>query len=182
NQLVVEIVRCRAVATLSPADGNGAAPGPAANRSGGHPHRPSSATAPKHLPRPTELRGDVARTAWHAMEAEAVTARLAVVPVRGLAPAEAAERLAVHGPNSLPSPEPKSAIAILVDQVATLPVALLAGAAAVSVVSGAIFDALVIAGVVVVNTVVGYVTERRGERILTSLQRLAVPTAKGPPG
>src|SRR5262245_16397987 len=82
NQLVVEIVRCRAVAAISPGDGNGAAPAPTANRSGGRPHRPPSATALKHRARLPELRGDVGRTAWHAMEAEAVTARLAVVPLR----------------------------------------------------------------------------------------------------
>ncbi len=58
--------------------------------------------------------------------------RLEVVAERGLAGTEAARRLATYGPNSLPAPEPKSAMAILVDQVATLPVALLAGAAAVS--------------------------------------------------
>ncbi len=68
-------------------------------------------------------------------------------------------------------------MAILVDQVATLPVALLAGAAAVSLITGGIFDALVIVGVVVVNAAVGYITESRVERILTSLQRMAVPTA-----
>ena len=33
------------------------------------------------------------------------------------------------------------------------------------------FDALVIVGVVALNAVVGYVTESRVERILTSLQR-----------
>jgi Ca2+-transporting ATPase len=111
------------------------------------------------------------------MEMDAVTARLQVRTACGLSGPEASERLATYGPNSLPSPEPKSSMAILVDQVATLPVALLAGAAAVSLLSGGIFDALVIAGVVAVNAVVGYVTESRVERILTSLQRMATPTA-----
>src|SRR5262245_20809570 len=177
NQLIVEIVRCRAVAVMSTADSNGAAPPTPAKRSEARPHRQSSASASKQLGRSPGLQDGPRRTSWHAMEASAVATHLHVLPARGLSPAEAAERLAVHGPNSLPNPEPKSAIAILVDQVATLPVALLAGAAAVSVVSGAIFDALVIAGVVVVNAVVGYVTESRVERILTSLQRMAIPTA-----
>jgi Ca2+-transporting ATPase len=125
-------------------------------------------------PRLSRLEG---RTAWHALATDAVTTRLEVVPERGLAGAEAARRLAAYGANALPAPEPKSAMAILVDQVATLPVALLAGAAAVSLITGGIFDALVIVGVVVVNAAVGYITESRVERILTSLQRMAVPTA-----
>ncbi len=152
DQVVMEIARCRGAVVVTPGD-NGQ---PAA---GGN---PSSAG-----------RG----TPWHAMTAEAVVARFEVAPERGLSEAEAAQRLAAHGPNTLPSPEPKSGMAILVDQVATLPVALLAGAAAVSVLSGALFDALVIAGVVAVNAAVGYLTESRVERILSSLQRLAVPTA-----
>jgi Ca2+-transporting ATPase len=44
-------------------------------------------------------------------------------------------------------------------------------------VSGALVDAAVIAVVVVLNTTVGYVTERRVERILTSLNNASVPRA-----
>jgi Ca2+-transporting ATPase len=152
DQVVVEIARCRATMVVTSSD-NGQ-PGPGA-----------------------ELRTATPETPWHAMTAEAVTLHFEVSPARGLTEAEAAQRLAAHGPNTLPAPEPKSAMAILVDQVATLPVALLGGAALVSILSGAIFDALVVVGVVAVNAVVGYLTESRVERILSSLQRLAVPTA-----
>jgi Ca2+-transporting ATPase len=152
HDVVVEIVGCRTSATL-------------AVSTNGQPPRP--ATPPRGVP----------RTSWHALAPAAVTARLHVTAGNGLAAADAARRLIEHGPNSLPTPKPKSGMAILVDQVATLPVGLLAGAAVVSLVSGGVFDALVIVGVVAVNAAVGYVTESRVERILTSLQRLSVPTA-----
>jgi P-type Ca2+ transporter type 2C len=152
NQLVVEIARCRGPARATP-------------------RRDRRGRMPVRAPRVAR------RTPWHAMDAEAVTAHLEVGPDRGLSGMEAERRLAAYGANLLPTPEPKSRMSILVDQVATLPVALLAGAAAVSLLSGGIFDALVIVGVVVVNAAVGYITESRVERILTSLQRLAVPTA-----
>ena len=152
NQLVLEIAWCRgSTATTS------------------HGERVDQAET-----RRPRLQG---RTPWHAMPSDAVSRRLEVVAERGLTGAEAALRMTAYGPNAFPAPEPKSAMAILVDQVATLPVVLLAGAAAVSLITGGIFDALVIVGVVVVNAAVGYVTESRVERILTSLQRMAVPTA-----
>jgi Ca2+-transporting ATPase len=114
---------------------------------------------------------------WHALPGETVVEGLRVVPSLGLSSSEVTARLARHGPNRFPAPAPKSGLAILVDQVTSLPVALLAGAAAVSLVSGAIFDALVIVGVVAANAVIGYVTESRVERILTSLQQLTSPVA-----
>ena len=113
--------------------------------------------------------------AWHAVDASRALDDLAVIPGRGLSSAEAKARLAHHGPNRLPSPEPRSGLAILADQVTSLPVALLAGAAVLSAASGAMFDALVIVGVVALNAIIGYVTESRVERILTSLQQLTSP-------
>jgi P-type Ca2+ transporter type 2C len=113
--------------------------------------------------------------AWHAVDAIRALDDLAVVPERGLSSAEAKARLGHHGPNRLPSPEPRSGLAILADQVTSLPVALLAGAAVLSAVSGAMFDAAVIVGVVALNAIIGYVTESRVERILTSLQQLTSP-------
>ncbi len=115
------------------------------------------------------------RHAWHAVDASRALDDLAVIPGRGLSSAEAKARLAHHGPNRLPSPEPRSGLAILADQVTSLPVALLAGAAVLSAATGAMFDALVIVGVVALNAIIGYVTESRVERILTSLQQLTSP-------
>jgi Ca2+-transporting ATPase len=66
---------------------------------------------------------------------------------------------------------------MLWDQVATLPVLLLTGAALMSLASGMPVDAAVIMGVVAVNAAVGYATERRVDRIIAALRDMTVPTA-----
>jgi len=100
-----------------------------------------------HPPSGPRAAPDADPVPWHTLPADVVVERLGVVPALGLSSAEAGARLARHGANRFPSPEPKSGLAILVDQVASLPVALLAGAAGVSLLSGALFDAVVILGV-----------------------------------
>jgi Ca2+-transporting ATPase len=122
--------------------------------------------------------GGAAREPWHAVPAHGVLARLATATETGLTGAEAQTRLARTGPNRFPTPEPRSSLAMLVDQVATLPVALLVGAAGLSLASAAPFEALVILGVVATNALVGYATESRVERILGSLQRMRDPVAR----
>ena len=115
--------------------------------------------------------------AWHTLTDDLVSAQLETSRQAGLSSDEAAARLAVDGPNRLPIPEPRAALAILRDQVATLPVALLGAAAVVSLLSGGLLDAAVILGVVAINAAVGYVTESKVERIISSLHDLTIPMA-----
>ncbi len=115
--------------------------------------------------------------AWHALPATSVLDRLATRPEKGLSSAEAAARLAVIGANGLPEPIPKSAAAIAAGHLTTLPVLLLGGAALLSVASGALVEAVVILAVIGINATVGFITERRVERILTSLRTTAAPPA-----
>jgi P-type Ca2+ transporter type 2C len=107
---------------------------------------------------------------WHALDAPEVERRLGTALLRGLSGDEVARRLALHGANWLPEPQARSAGEIVARHLLSLPVLLLGGAAALSVVSGALVEAAVILTVVGMNTAVGYVTESRVERILTSLQ------------
>jgi Ca2+-transporting ATPase len=118
-----------------------------------------------------------ADTAWHAMTAEAVSERLRTNQSAGLGADDAARRLGEAGENSLPTPAPKSSLEILADHLTSLPVLLLGGAAALSLGAGAVLDAVVIGAVVGANAAVGYVTERRVERILASLQNGGLPAA-----
>jgi Ca2+-transporting ATPase len=115
--------------------------------------------------------------AWHALTHDIASTRLKTSPQMGLSSVDAQARLAEVGPNRLPVPEPKPALAILRDQVATMPVALLLAAAAVSVVSGGLLDACIILGVVGINAAVGYFTESKVERIISSLHDLTIPMA-----
>jgi Ca2+-transporting ATPase len=110
------------------------------------------------------------RTTWHAEHAERVIDALRTSAKTGLTSEDARTRLAALGANRLPSPKPKSALEIISDHLTSLPVVLLGGAAALSVVGGALVDAAVILAVVAANAAVGYVTESRVERTLASLQ------------
>lgn len=123
------------------------------------------------------LAPSVDHPAWHTLTDDLVSAQLETSRQAGLSSDEAAARLAVVGPNRLPTPEPRAALEILRDQVATLPVALLGAAAVVSILSGGLLDAAVILGVVAINAAIGYVTESKVERIISSLHDLTIPMA-----
>lgn len=115
--------------------------------------------------------------AWHTLEAAEVIRALNGHAALGLSPKEAEDRLAVSGPNRLPAPQPKSGIEMVWDQVASLPVLLLAGAAAASIATGGLVDGVAILAVIAINAAIGYVTESRVERILASLSNVSVPLA-----
>ena len=114
---------------------------------------------------------------WHTLSASAVVRRLGADPSGGLDAAEAARRLTALGDNGLPTPAPKSALEIIAGHVSSLPVLLLGVAAALSLGMGAVVDAVVIGAVIAANGTVGYVTERRVERIFASLQNGGLPSA-----
>ena len=114
---------------------------------------------------------------WHTLAASAVARHLGADREVGLGADEIARRLAGLGENSLPMPAPKTALEIVAGHVTSLPVLLLGVAAALSLGMGAVVDAVVIGAVIVANGAVGYVTERRVERIFASLQNGGLPSA-----
>jgi Ca2+-transporting ATPase len=75
-----------------------------------------------------------------------------------------------YGPNALPPIGARSRLAILAEQSQSSPVLLLAGAAALSIATGGILDAVVILGVVALNAGIGFITETNTERIIGSLR------------
>ena len=116
-------------------------------------------------------------TAWHARPAADALDTLNQAPAVGLDADEVTRRLAVAGPNRLPVPSPKSAIQILWEQVGSLPMLLLGGAAVVSIATGGLVDGAAILAVIAINAAIGYTTESRVERILASLNEIGVPVA-----
>jgi Ca2+-transporting ATPase len=114
---------------------------------------------------------------WHAAPESALVARLRTSVTSGLSHGEARRRLVENGHNTLPAPAPKPAREILAGHLTSLPVLLLGAAAALALGTGALLDAGVIVAVVGVNAVVGYFTESRVERILSSLQNGVAVTA-----
>src|SRR5579871_1898476 len=96
------------------------------------------------------LRGDITPAAgetesrlqhWHTADGADIAASLRTNVSRGLSGGEAGRRLARGGANVMPSPRERSELSILLGQFTGLPVALLAGAALVSVAIGSLVEA-----------------------------------------
>jgi len=113
---------------------------------------------------------------WHALPAEAALGRLGSGPA-GLAAAEAARRLAEHGPNRLPAAAPRGVLRRFLGQFRNLLIYVLLGAAAVTLLLGHPVDAAVILGVVLVNAAVGFVQEGRAEQALEAIRGMLVQHA-----
>jgi magnesium-transporting ATPase (P-type) len=113
---------------------------------------------------------------WHALEPEAALERLAA-GVDGLDAAEAARRLALHGPNRLSEPAPPSALGRFLRQFDNLLLYVLIAAAAITAALGHWVDAAVIAVVVLLNAVIGFLQEGKAERALQAIRHLLAPRA-----
>ena len=106
----------------------------------------------------------------HALSAEAVAEKLAVDPRRPL-PEEAARRLQEVGPNELGGRDRPHYAAVALRQFADPLVLLLVVAAAVSFLIGEQIEAAVIAAIVVLNAVLGFVQEAGAERAVMALRQ-----------
>ncbi len=107
--------------------------------------------------------------AAHAETIATLAARLETDVARGLSTEEAAARLERWGRNELRREEPRSAASIFAEQISSLPVALLAASAAVSLATGGVADAVMIAAVVLVNASIATATERQADRAILGL-------------
>jgi Ca2+-transporting ATPase len=113
---------------------------------------------------------------WHAQALAEVLAALDSSP-SGLSEAETARRLERFGPNRLVPPRPVSALRILRDQLASVVVLLLVTAAAVSLLMGDRLEATAVGAVLLINTVIGFLTELRARRAMEALLRYEAPRA-----
>jgi Ca2+-transporting ATPase len=121
---------------------------------------------------------DQPREPWHLWEEDKVADRWRTSSENGLTNRQVAENREAYGLNLLPESEPRSGWEIFAGQFKSLPVALLAAAAGLSVVTGGLVDAVLIMGVVVLNAAIGYKTESESEKIIRSLQTLVRPVAQ----
>jgi len=111
------------------------------------------------------------KTDWHAMEAQAVASALAVKPNSGLATSEVIERQLRYGRNLLQQIRSRPAWRVLVDQFASIVIALLAFAAAIAWATGDHAEAVAILIVLIINAAVGFATEWKAGRALDALRR-----------
>jgi Ca2+-transporting ATPase len=115
---------------------------------------------------------------WHAMNAADVLSQLGLSNDAGLTATEAKARLRRYGPNSLEADQRRSDLSIFLGQFNSLPVGLLGVSAVVAVATGGALDAVVILGVVMINSAIGFVTERQAETTIASLADTDVRMAR----
>jgi Ca2+-transporting ATPase len=114
---------------------------------------------------------------WHAMDVQEALKRLDVSE-EGLSEAQTRERLEQTGPNTLEVEEGTGPFCLLLRQVHNPLIYLLAGAAILSLFVDHAVDAAVIAGVIILNTLLGFIQEWRAEGALAALRRMASPHAR----
>ncbi len=115
---------------------------------------------------------------WHLLNVKFVLSSLKSSRKRGLSAQASQENRREYGLNVLPEPLSRSKLGIFFDQFNSFPVALLAAAAGLSVVTGGLADAVIIVVVVGINAAIGFVTENEAEKTISSLKRLIRPTAQ----
>jgi P-type Ca2+ transporter type 2C len=121
--------------------------------------------------------GGAAGKAWHAMDADAVIAAVGSRP-SGLSGTEAEQRLSDGGANAIPPVNGRTQLEILLGQFNSLPIALLAVGAALSIATGGLLDAAIILGVIGLNGAIGFIAEARAEETIGSLNESRAPISR----
>ena len=108
---------------------------------------------------------------FHAIPAGLVAAELRVDPAFGLDAKQIKDRRLHFGPNAVLEIRPRTLWQILIDQFASIVIALLAFAAVISWVRGDTLEAIAILVVLLINALVGFTTEWQAGRALYALRR-----------
>ncbi|MFP3899634.1 MAG: cation-translocating P-type ATPase [Acidimicrobiia bacterium] len=114
---------------------------------------------------------------WHAFDVATVERRLAATDT-GLSSTEADARLERYGPNELEEQPPPSPVVVFIRQFRSPLIYILLAATVVTMLLREFLDAAVIAAVLLINAVIGFVQERKAETAVRSLMQLVVPRAR----
>ncbi|MET0765994.1 MAG: cation-transporting P-type ATPase [Blastococcus sp.] len=128
--------------------------------------RPGPASAESHRPKP-----------WTRPAAD-VAAGFDVDPTTGLDDLRAAARLAAEGPNEVQTRRPVSLARSVLRELTDTLILVLIGAVVLTAATGDWVDCAVITLVIVVNTTLGVVQERRALRAVAALDTLVAPSAR----
>ena len=109
---------------------------------------------------------------WHSLRADTALQQLQSSPTQGLAPEEAARRLAQHGPNRLPQQRKRPAWLRLLLQFHNVLIYVMLVAAAVTAALGHWLDTGVLMGAVIINAIIGFVQEGKAESSLDAIRRM----------
>ena len=107
-----------------------------------------------------------------AKSADQALSLLSVEVSDGLASSECLRRQRIYGSNLLRQAQPRRALAILIDQLESVVVLLLIGAAGLSLAFGDFLEASAIVAVIFLNTAIGFLTELRAVRSMEALRKL----------
>ena len=135
--------------------------------------RPSSPPAP---PPGQTAQNSETTPVWHTLPVDRVIEHLATA-LTGLASAEAAQRLHVHGPNELQALNRTSAWHTLAAQFQNVLILILLSATLISGFLGHTLEAVVITVIVLFAVLLGFIQEHRAGRALEALRDMAAPLA-----
>jgi magnesium-transporting ATPase (P-type) len=110
-------------------------------------------------------------TNWHTLGTDETLAEQRTIGT-GLSAAEAARRLAEHGPNRLTPPKMRGPLLRFLLQFHNVLIYVLLGAAVVTALLGHWVDTGVILGVVVINALIGFIQEGKAEKSLDAIRNM----------
>lgn len=111
---------------------------------------------------------------WHATPVDQAYDRLETVET-GLTSDEASRRLDRYGPNVLPTGSGNEALQILIRQFHDPLIYVLLASTGLAMLTGKLFDGLVILGVIVLNAVIGFLQEYRASKAIKALSTMVPP-------
>jgi P-type Ca2+ transporter type 2C len=114
---------------------------------------------------------------WHLLSPFEVEQILNTDCEIGLSTPEVEERLEQYGPNRLTSTPRRSVFSILIAQFKSIIVVLLITAAGLAFLLNETIEGYAILVVIILNAIIGFLTELRAEKAITALQEQTVPTA-----
>src|SRR5271166_1649289 len=117
-------------------------------------------------------------TAWHALPIDEVKKRVNSNTQSGLDAAEAASRLEKYGPNRLPEGKKEGPLKRFLHQFNNVLVYVLLGAGFVKLMIGLWLDSAIILGVVIVNSLLGFIQEGKAEKALDSIRNMLSAEAR----
>jgi len=113
---------------------------------------------------------------WHSQNVKNVLKELSTTE-KGLSSEEAQNRLEKYGPNELVEKKKVTALEVFLNQFKDIFVIMLLAATVISYFIGEAGDAIIIAAIIVLVAVVGFVQEYRAERALDAMKKLTAPKA-----
>ena len=113
---------------------------------------------------------------WHSMGVPDVLDRLKTDPESGLTASEISARLERYGPNELKKEDKASPFSLFLNQFKNTLIIILLVAVVLSVFVGEVFDAILIAVIVIFSALLGFFQEYKAEKALEALKKMLSPT------